>query len=253
MTLKIFENLGRTYTLLKKTWFLIKGWIKMKTKDSRLKNVIWVFILVNCSFQSPQSAPHPGQVIVDPNNPIWLVYNRDNNQDGKLDPFYLCAPGDPEGFFFRGKWDPNTGTRIDGDQQQIINDMKKNGGNGMYLMALQTHGGDAKKTGTLEWQYSNPFFLGDETKKINPQILDQWDGWLTEMDNAGIVVHFFFYDDNIKVSNSLGWSLGADNALHPQEAYFIKALRSGLQGNLFLVNSFSRNGVKPPKIIFSLF
>lgn len=47
------------------------------------------------------AAPLPGQIIVDPQNPSWLKY-----QDGG--PFFLCGPGDPKDFLYRGslRWRP---------------------------------------------------------------------------------------------------------------------------------------------------
>ena len=54
--------------------------------------------------------PQYGQIMIDPDNPSWLVYNRDENGDGRPDPFFLCGPGDPEGFLYRGIRNPD-GTR----------------------------------------------------------------------------------------------------------------------------------------------
>ncbi|MCK4993050.1 MAG: carbon-nitrogen hydrolase family protein, partial [Bacteroidales bacterium] len=54
--------------------------------------------------------PQFGQIMVDPKNPSWLVYNRDSNRDGRPDPYFMCGPGDPEGFLYRGTRNLN-GTR----------------------------------------------------------------------------------------------------------------------------------------------
>src|SRR3989344_1023036 len=82
----------------------------------------------------------PGQIIVDPNNPSWLVYNKDSNIDGKLDPFFLLGPGDPEGFLYRGARNAD-GTR-NGDQIDIINQLKGTGANSIYFIGIRSHGGD---------------------------------------------------------------------------------------------------------------
>ncbi len=87
--------------------------------------------------------PQHGQIMVDPDNPSWLVYNRDENNDGRPDPYFLCGPGDPEGFLYRGTRNPD-GTR-NGDQEALIEKVRVNGGNCIYLMAVRTHGGDAWK------------------------------------------------------------------------------------------------------------
>jgi hypothetical protein len=36
--------------------------------------------------------PLDGQVMVAPDNPARRVYNRDDDGNGKLDPFFMCGP-----------------------------------------------------------------------------------------------------------------------------------------------------------------
>jgi hypothetical protein len=68
----------------------------------------------------PRDVKHlPGQVIVDPGNRSYLVYNRDANGDGELDPFFLIGPGDPEGFLYLGERRKD-GTRSGHRQDDII-------------------------------------------------------------------------------------------------------------------------------------
>src|SRR4051812_21165047 len=57
------------------------------------------------SAQAARDAKRPvdGQIMVDPANPSYLVYNRDRDRDGKPDPFFLIGPGDPEGFLYLGR------------------------------------------------------------------------------------------------------------------------------------------------------
>jgi hypothetical protein len=43
---------------------------------------------------------------------------------------------------------------------------------------------------------------------ISPAVLDQWDGWITALDAAGIVAFFVFYDDGTRVWNT-GSAVGA--------------------------------------------
>ncbi|RCV66100.1 putative amidohydrolase [Methanophagales archaeon] len=156
-----------------------------------------------------------GNIIVDPDTKMWLAYNRDSNGDGKKDPCFICGPGDPEGFLYRGTRNAN-GTR-NGDQMALINKMKGTGANSIYLMAIRSHGGDGDNT-------QNPFVDSDPTKGLDDDILNQWETWFTEMDNNGIVIFFFFYDDNIKVSNNIGWHLDGSDNLHPQEQYYIESI-----------------------------
>ena len=56
-------------------------------------------------------------------------------------------------------------------------------------MAVRSHGGDGGPT-------ENPFVDSDPSKGLDPDILDQWEAWFTQMDAAGIVIFFIFYDDS---------------------------------------------------------
>lgn len=151
--------------------------------------------------------PQPGQIIVDPDNPAWFKYAGGG-------PFFMSGPGDPEDFLYRGTRNAN-GTR-NGDQMALINKMIGTGANCIYLMAIRSHGGDGDST-------HNPFVGFDPTNSINHTILDQWDTWFTAMDNAGIVIFFFFYDDS---SRPFGKELPAGGQLKPEEVTFIDTMVS---------------------------
>jgi CubicO group peptidase (beta-lactamase class C family) len=142
-----------------------------------------------------------GQIIVDPEHPQWL------SREG-IGPFFMCGPGDPEDFLYRGKLKPD-GTR-NGDQMQLIDKMKDTGANCIYLMAVRSHGGDGDKT-------HNPFVDNDPGKGINPAVLEQWQMWFTEMDKNGIVIYLFFYDDSARI-----WNTG--DRLSREEKEFIHSL-----------------------------
>lgn len=172
-------------------------------------------------------SPQHGQIMVDPENPSWLVYNRDNDKDGRPDPYFMVGPGDPEGFLYRGKRNPD-GTR-DGDQLHLVNEVAANGGNCMYLMAVRTHGGDAWKDAQTDPENypdvkHNPWIGQQASYGLNPQILDQWEIWFTEMDRKGITIYFFIYDDAIRVGEQVGWHLDEEAELHPGEQRFIEGL-----------------------------
>ena len=131
-------------------------------------------------------SPQHGQIIVDPDHPQWL-----KRKGGG--PLFMCGPGDPENFLYRGKRNPD-GTRT-GDQMTLINKLKGTGANCIYLMAVRSHGGDGDRT-------HNPFKNNNPSEGINPKVLDQWETWFTEMDNNGIVIYFFFYDDSASIWNT---------------------------------------------------
>lgn len=106
---------------------------------------------------------------------------------------FLCGPGDPEGFLYRGTLNPD-GTRA-GDQMQLIEKLAPTGANCIYLMAVRSHGGDGDAT-------HNPFVRNDPAQGINARVLDQWEQWFAEMDRHGIVIYLFIYDDDALVWNT---------------------------------------------------
>lgn len=113
---------------------------------------------------------------------------------------FMCGPGDPEGFLYRGKMRED-GTR-DGDQMKLIEKPAPTGANCIYLMAVQSHGGDGDAT-------CNPFVANDPKKGLNAAVLDQWEQWFSAMDGAGIVIYFFVYDDSARIWNT-GDEVGAE-------------------------------------------
>ena len=161
---------------------LMVSWNDTKIRASKMEN--HALKLLEDSVIA--SGPRSGQIIVDPEHRHWL-----KRKDGG--PFFMCGPGDPEDFLYRGKIKPD-GTR-DGDQTALIEKLKGTGANCIYLMAVRSHGGDGDKT-------HNPFVNNDPRKGINSKVLAQWEGWFSEMDNNGIVVYLFLYDDNARIWNT---------------------------------------------------
>ena len=147
----------------------------------------------------------PGPIVRDPEHPAWFKH-----KDGG--PFYMCGPGDPEGFLYRGKRRAD-GTR-DGDQMALINKLAGTGANCIYLMAVRSHGGDGDAT-------EDPFIGNDPARDLNDLMLEQWETWFTAMDARKIVIYFIFYDDGVSL---FGKDLPADGQLAPKEAAFIAGL-----------------------------
>ncbi|GJM45026.1 MAG: hypothetical protein DHS20C21_18680 [Gemmatimonadota bacterium] len=129
----------------------------------------------------------PAAPVTPHSNPRWLA-------QGNGEPLFLCGPADPEDFFFRGSENPD-GTR-NGDQQAIVDKIVGTGANSFYVIAVRSHGGDGSSS-------HNPWINHDEDDGLNQDILDQWDGWLSQIDAAGIVTFFVIYDDG-----SEPWSTG---------------------------------------------
>ncbi len=148
----------------------------------------------------------PGQVVVDPRHREWLGRNMD--REGACAPFALCAPGDPEGFLYRGTRKPD-GTR-DGDQQAILDTMKGTGANCLYVEAIRSHGGDGGAT-------ENPFVDSDPAKGLDERILAQWETWFRFMDENGIVVFFIVYDDSARI-----WDTA--DGVGPEEQAFLERI-----------------------------
>lgn len=146
-------------------------------------------------------APLPGQIVVDPDHPQWLAYAGGG-------PFFLCGPGDPEDFLYRGTLNP-VGTR-DGDQMALIDKLIGTGANSIYLQAVRSHGGDGDAT-------HNPFLNHDPADGLNDAVLDQWESWFTAMDQHGITIFFFFYDDSARI-----WDTG--DVVGAEEGAFLQAL-----------------------------
>jgi hypothetical protein len=145
------------------------------------------------------------RIVPDPEHPAWLKH-----QDGR--PFYMCGPGDPEGFLYRGTRNAD-GTRS-GDQMALIDKLAGTGANSIYLMAIRSHGGDGDAS-------QNPYVDSDVSKSLDKAILNQWETWFTAMDNNGIVIFFFLYDDDAK---PFGKELPSGGQLKPEEAAFIDAM-----------------------------
>ena len=149
--------------------------------------------------------PLAGQLVVDPEHPAWFKY-----QGGG--PFYMCGPGDPEDFLYRGTRNAS-GTRS-GDQAALIQKLIGTGANCIYLMAVRSHGGDGDSS-------HNPYVDSDLTKGLDNDILNQWEAWFTSMDDNGIVIYFIFYDDS---ASPFGKELPAGGQLKTQEASFIASI-----------------------------
>lgn len=156
----------------------------------------------------------PGQIIVDPAYPRWLKYNGGPR-------CFLFGAGNPEDFFFLGKR-PADGTRTGGKQSDIIRRLAGTGANTFHVLALRDSRSNIEPgNGTPD---GNPFVNSDIAGKLDENILNQWEGWLTEMEAAGLIVLFNFYNDFDDYEELAGWKLDAQGNLHPQEKYFIDTL-----------------------------
>lgn len=163
------------------------------------------------------ATPLPGQLIIDPEYPHTLMRHGGGH-------VFICGPGDPEDFLYRGERQAD-GTRR-GDQVELIEKLAQHGGNSIYLQAVRTHGGDAKTDRT-----QNPFVDSDPAKGLDARILAQWEQWFTRMDENGILIYFFFYDDSARI-----WNTG--DVVGPEERTFLETIVKRFQHHRLLIWNF---------------
>ncbi|MEM7245771.1 MAG: thrombospondin type 3 repeat-containing protein [Acidobacteriota bacterium] len=148
------------------------------------------------------AAPLPGQIIQDPDHPQWM-----RRHEGP--PFYLCAPGGPEDFLFRGRPrgpdDRGLPPPWSNDQDTILGRLINEGGNGIYLMTIRSNGGDGPN-------HHQPFIGGDADNGADPAILDHWMTWFDVMEANDIVIYLFFYDDY-----SIPYGVNTNPTVSPEE------------------------------------
>ena len=173
----------------------------LTTARKTVRGGLCVLLLVAASLAGQAKRPLPGQIVADRDRPQWL------RRHGR-GPFFMCGPGDPEGFLYRGKLRAD-GTR-EGDQMKLIAKLEPTGANCIYMMAVRSHGGDGGPT-------ENPFLDHAPSKGVNPRVLDQWERWFAAMDRAGIVIFLFLYDDGSR-------PFGGGDRVPPPERAFIRAL-----------------------------
>lgn len=169
----------------------------MKKYCSSIIGLLSLILACGCQNRSDATSapkePLTGQIVVAPTTAAWLA-----RETGE--PFFMCGAGDPENFLYRGERRPD-GTRR-GDQEYIISKLSKSGVNGIYFQAIRSHGGD----GGFD---HNPFIDSDPRKGLDPNILQQWDEWITALEMAGVVSFFFIYDDSARIwdtGNNVGRS-----------------------------------------------
>ncbi len=107
-----------------------------------------------------------GQIVADDAHPGRMVYHA-TFENGREKPVCFAGPGDPEDFFYN-------------DTVNNINLLTSRGARCTYITAvLQDFGGGNPGTGAA----------------IDAK-LDEWEGYITQLENAGIITVFFFFDDS---------------------------------------------------------
>ena len=154
----------------------------------------------------------PGQVIVAGSNPGYLKYNGG-------DPVFLSGPDNPEDFLFQGTLNAD-GTRSGGKQTEMIDRMAKAGVNAFHCQMTRMKVCNFKNEGD---DTHTPFVNHDPSQGLDEDVLEQWDGWLSRLEDKGIIVHLEFYNDATDVE-MMGWKLDSQGNLHPDEKRWIEGI-----------------------------
>lgn len=128
-----------------------------------------------------------GQVAgADPSNGVGPLTVSDNGHwfeyAGNGEPYFMAGSGGPEGFLYFS----------DTRKQAIVDQLINNDVRAIYIHAVRSNGGDGNGN-------ENPFNnSSDPTSGVDPAVLDEWDTYLSQLDDAGIVTWFHLYDDGAR-------------------------------------------------------
>jgi hypothetical protein len=167
----------------------------------RIRLTCAALLLSLVAVQALVAAVADGQIVRDAAHPQYL-----KRQAGGT--VWLCGPGDPEGFLYLGTRNAD-GTRS-GPQVTLIDKLSANGGNCIYFHVVRSHGGDGDAT-------QNPWIGSNPANGLSKPILDQWEGWFTRMDDAGICIYMHLYDDSAS-------PFGGGDTVGTAERAFVQAL-----------------------------
>ncbi len=157
----------------------------------------------------------PGQIIVAGTNPGYLKYKGGG-------PAFLCGPDNPETFLFLGGLNPD-GTRSNGQQQLIIDRLTESGANAFHFQMFRMRRCNIKDEGDDQHCPFVNFDPNTASDGLNDAVLDQWDGWIGQLEKAGVVIHLEFYNDATDVE-MMGWKLDENGNLHPDEKAFFEGI-----------------------------
>jgi hypothetical protein len=113
-----------------------------------------------------------------------MIYNG-VTVNGRPKPAFLCGPGDPEDFFYN-----NTQVNIDL--------LKNRGAKITYITAYEGDFGGGNPGAANSAQFETT--------------LTAWDGYITQLENAGITTVFFFFDDSIGMPSD--WQTAVDKIVN---------------------------------------
>ncbi|MEO1060764.1 MAG: hypothetical protein AAFZ07_05050 [Actinomycetota bacterium] len=101
---------------------------------------------------------------------------------GNGEPYFLAGSGGPEGFLYES----------DARKQSIVDQLIEHDVRAVYVHAVRAFGGDGGADQHPFLDRANP------SAGVDPDVLDNWDAYLSQLDDAGIVVWFHLYDDGAR-------------------------------------------------------
>lgn len=146
-------------------------------------NPVFQYVMASTTNAAPR--PMTGQIVVDPEHPNRMVYHG-VYQEGRLKPCFFAGPGDPEDFFYN-------------DTTNNLSLLKARGARCTYITAfLDDFGGGSPGSGSAL-----------------AATLDRWDNFITELENAGVITVFLFFDDSEPLPP--GWEAAVDAIVNKLE------------------------------------
>ncbi len=106
----------------------------------------------------------------------WFEY-RDSGR-----PYFMAGVGGPEGFLFE----------TDARKQQIVDQLISSGANALYMHTIRSFQGDG-------YSFEDPFNTNEDINSgVNATVLDNWRGYLDQLDANGIVSWIHIIDDTAR-------------------------------------------------------
>ena len=130
---------------------------------------------VLCLSQIPIVLAQDGPLTVSSNG-HWFEY-RDSGE-----PFFMAGAGGPEGFFYE----------TDERKQEIVDELIASGANALYVHSIRSFEGDG-------FPFEDPYNINEDIDSgVNQDVLNNWRGFLEQLDNNKIVTWFHILDDTAR-------------------------------------------------------
>lgn len=137
---------------------------------------IVLIITTSIVLSFPAAQAQPGGALTVDSSGHWFVYNDTG------EPYFMAGAGGPEGFLYYS----------DERKQQIVDNLITSGANAIYMHSIRSNGGDGKASENPFNDTSNP------NSGVNMDVLDNWDRYFKQLDDAGITLWLHLYDDGTR-------------------------------------------------------